>query len=89
MNRSPILYSRLLRCFSLKHVAAELDFKDSGELKIVINRNDKLKKLRILCQPGGSIKREEWEKVENPIEGSLFQICADALGKGQSYNKNE
>ena len=74
----------------MKHVAAELDFKDSGELKIVINRNDKLKKLRILCQPGGSIKRDEWEKyAPNQIEGSLFQISADALGKGKPYNKNE
>ena len=73
---------------TLEHVAAELDFKDSVQLKIIINGNDKLKKLRILCQPGGSIKREEWEKYEKIIEGSLFQICANALGKGKPYNLN-
>jgi len=38
------------------------------------------KKLRPLCQPGGSIKRAEWEKY-TPIEGSLFQICASPWEK--------
>ena len=48
----------------------------------------KLKIFRTLCQPGGTIKRAEWEKY-NPIEGSLFQICANALGKGYPYNLDD
>jgi hypothetical protein len=74
---------------TLAHVAAELDYKDTEKLKNMIIGNIKLKKLLPLCQPKGTIKRAEWEKVENPIEGSLFQICANALGKGKPYNKNE
>ena len=74
---------------TLEHVAAELDFKNSDQLKIIINGNDKLKKLRPLCQPGGSIKRAEWEKYETTIEGSLFQICANALGKGKPYTLDD
>ena len=46
------------------------------------------KKLRPLCQPGGSIKWAEWEKY-NSIEGSLFHICASALGKGMPLNLDE
>jgi hypothetical protein len=73
----------------LKHVAAEQDFKDSDQVKIIKNGNDKLKKLRTLCQLGGTIKRAEWEIYETTIKGSLFQICANALGKAKPYTLND
>ena len=74
---------------TLAHVAAELDFKDLVELKSVIKRSNNLIKLLPLCQPNGTIKRAEWEKYETTIEGSLFQICANALGIGKPYTLNE
>ena len=46
-------------------------------------------KLLPLCQPNGTIKRAEWEKYETTIEGSLFQICANALGKGKPYTLDD
>ena len=49
----------------------------------------KLKIFRTLCQPGGTIKRAEWEKYDTTIEGSLFLIRANTLGKGNPYTLDD